>query len=58
MMGGKESASAISHLTQSVRILNKRLRDPLQEITDSTIAAVAGLALTEVGATGNRFRTY
>ena len=46
----KERPSAINHLQQTIRILNERFQNPLQEISDSTIAAVAGLALTEVGA--------
>jgi hypothetical protein len=50
MNGQKERPSAINHLKQTIRILNERLQDPLQEISDSTIAAVALLALTEVGA--------
>ena len=50
MSGRKERPSAINHLTQTIRTLNERLQDPLQEINDSTVAAVAGLALTEVGA--------
>ena len=50
MNGQKERPSAINHLTQTIRILNERLQDPLQKISDSTIAAVALLALTEVGA--------
>jgi len=50
MNGQKERPSAINHLQQTIRILNERLQDPLQEMSDSTIAAVAGLALTEVGA--------
>ncbi|KAF2815865.1 uncharacterized protein BDZ99DRAFT_514505 [Mytilinidion resinicola] len=40
-------SSALSHLTQAVRILNERLQSLVEEIGDSTIAAVAGLALTE-----------
>jgi hypothetical protein len=48
MNGEKEPLSAINHLKQTIRILNERLQGPLQEISDSTIAAVAGLALTEV----------
>lgn len=48
--GQKERPSAINHLQQTIRILNERFQDPLQETSDSTIAAVAGLALTEVGA--------
>ncbi|KAK9427244.1 fungal-specific transcription factor domain-containing protein [Lipomyces doorenjongii] len=47
MNGQKERPAAINHLTQTFRILIERLQDPLQEISDSTIAAVAGLALTE-----------
>lgn len=48
--GQKERPSAINHLKETIRILNERLQDPLQEISDSSIAAVALLALTEVGA--------
>lgn len=48
MNGQKERPSAINQLSQTIRILNERLRDPLQVISASTIAAVALLALTEV----------
>jgi hypothetical protein len=48
MKGQKERASAINHLKQTVQIPNERLRDLLQEIWDSTIPAMAGLALIEV----------
>lgn len=47
MNGRKERPSAINHMMQAIRALNQRLQDPLREISDSTIAAVAGLALTE-----------
>lgn len=46
--GQKERPSAINHLGQAVQGLNKRLQDPRQKLSDTTIAAVAGLALTEV----------
>jgi len=45
--GQKEGPSAINHLFQTIRILNVRLQNPLQGTSDSTIAAVALLALTE-----------
>ena len=48
MNGQKERPSAINHLNQTIRILNERLQDSLQDISASTIAAVALLALTEV----------
>jgi hypothetical protein len=48
MNGQQERASAIKHLTRTVRILNERFQKSCLEIGDSTIAAVAGLALTEV----------
>ncbi|KAI1376859.1 fungal-specific transcription factor domain-containing protein [Hypoxylon crocopeplum] len=47
MTGKKECPLAINHLTQTIQILNERLRDPSQQISDPTIAAVTGLALTE-----------
>lgn len=46
----KERPSAIKHLEQAIRIINERLQNPLQELSDSTVAAVAGVALTEVDA--------
>jgi hypothetical protein len=46
----KECPSGINHLQQAIQILNERLRNPSQVISDSTIAAVASLALLEVGA--------
>jgi hypothetical protein len=49
MNGEKERPSAIMHLKQTICTLNKRLQEPWQGISDSTIAAVATLALTEVG---------
>ncbi len=49
LSGQKERPSAVGHLRETIRILNKRLQEPSQEISDSTIAAVALLALTEVG---------
>ncbi|KAF2488335.1 hypothetical protein BU16DRAFT_623637 [Lophium mytilinum] len=51
--GQRVPSSALKHLTQAVRILNARLQNPGEEISDSTIAAVAGLALTEQ-ASGNQ----
>jgi hypothetical protein len=48
--GQREPASAVNHLTQTIHILNERFQDYSDEIHDSTIAAVAGLALTEVNA--------
>ena len=33
---------------QAVRILNERMEDPLQSLTDGTIGAVANLAAYEV----------
>ncbi|CZR67531.1 uncharacterized protein PAC_17430 [Phialocephala subalpina] len=45
--GQKERPSAINHLKRTIQILNERLQNPSQEISDSTIAAVALLALTE-----------
>ena len=51
MSGQKDRPFAINHLTQAIRTLNDRLGDPSQDIDDSTIATVAGLALTEVGTT-------
>lgn len=56
--GQKERPSAIKHLKETIRILNKRLQYPLQEINDSTIAAVSLLALTEVGAPVILFGTH
>lgn len=53
-----EHPSAIKHLTQTINILNQRLQDPLQEINDSTIAAVALVALTEVVASTIRYATH
>ena len=50
MNGQKERPRQIILLEHTIRILNQRLQDPLQEISDSTIAAVALLALTEAGA--------
>ena len=46
--GQKERLSAVNHLQETIRILNERFQDPSQDISDSTIAAVAGLAMTEV----------
>jgi hypothetical protein len=48
--GQKERPSAVNHLKETIRILNERLQDPLQEISDSTISAVASIALIEVSA--------
>jgi hypothetical protein len=48
MSGQKEPPSALNHLKQTIQILNEQLQSPLQGISDSTIAAVAGLALAEV----------
>jgi hypothetical protein len=48
--GRKERPSAVTHLRQAIQIINTRLQDPLQEISDSTIGTVALLALTEVSA--------
>jgi hypothetical protein len=45
----KERPSGVNHLQQAIQILNERLRNPSQVISDSTIAAVASLALLEVG---------
>jgi hypothetical protein len=50
MNGKKEPPSVMNHLKQTIWILNERLQGPVQETGDSTIAAVAGLALAEVGA--------
>jgi len=46
---GKECPSAIRHLKQAVCLLNERFRNSALHVSNSTIAAVAGLALTEVG---------
>jgi hypothetical protein len=46
----KERLFALSHLEETIRILTKRIQEPVQEISDTTLAAVAGLALTEVPA--------
>ena len=56
--GQPERASAVKHLTQTIKILNQRLQDPLQKVNDSTIAAVALLALTEVGVFTIRYATH
>ncbi|KAE9369155.1 hypothetical protein N431DRAFT_469085 [Stipitochalara longipes BDJ] len=45
--GQKERPSAVGHLRQTIRILNKRLLEPSQGISNSTIATVALLTLTE-----------
>jgi hypothetical protein len=50
--------STINHFTQMLRVLNQRLQDPSQAISDSTIAAVAGLALLEAGAPAVSFETH
>ena len=46
--GRQLDSSALGLLQNAIQILNERLQGPLEPITDSTIAAVAGLALTEV----------
>jgi len=48
--GQKERPSGVGFLKQAIQILNERLGDLLQEIGDSTIAAVAGLFIAEVSA--------
>jgi len=48
LSGGKERPTAIEHMRQAISILNSRFEDPSQEISDSTIGAVCGLALAEV----------
>jgi len=48
--GQKERPSGVGFLKQAIKILSKRLRDPLQEIGDPTIGAVAGLSIAEVSA--------
>jgi Fungal specific transcription factor domain len=49
MAGQKEHPSAIHHMKEAIRTLSKRLQHRSPDINDSTIAAVAGLALVEVG---------
>jgi len=43
------ASDQINHLQQAIRLLNERLRNSSQVISDTTIAAVASLALLEVG---------
>lgn len=50
MYGQKDRPTAINHLQQTIRIVNDRLEDSSRAISDSTIAAVAAMALTEVRA--------
>lgn len=45
----KERQSAVIHLKRTIQLLNERLQDSLHAVSDSTIAAVSALALTEVG---------
>jgi hypothetical protein len=56
-MGGQDQPCAIGQLLRSIRILNGRLQHSSQEISDSTIALVAGLSLNEVSGSQRLFRT-
>ena len=44
-----DPAESMQHRTEAIRIVNERLQDPLQALSDGTIAAVANMAVYEVG---------
>ena len=46
--GKGDPVESLQHRTEAIRIVNKRLRDSSLALTDSTIAAVANIAIYEV----------
>jgi hypothetical protein len=44
----KESPAAVIHLRNAIQIVNERLRAPVPNVTDATIAVVCTFAHTEV----------
>lgn len=44
----KERPSTVNHLKETIQILNQGVQDPAEVISDSTTAAVAVIAITEV----------
>ncbi len=46
--GRKEGLAAVIHLSKAIQIVNERLRAPVPNITDATIAVVCTFAHTEV----------
>jgi hypothetical protein len=43
-----DPAESMQHRTEAIRIVNERLEDPQQALSDGNIAAVANLAIYEV----------
>ena len=43
-----DPVESMQHRTQAIRIVNERLRDPKQALSDGNIAAVANMAVYEV----------
>jgi hypothetical protein len=46
--GTGDPAESLQHRTEAMRIINERLQNPYQALTDVTIAAVANIAIYEV----------
>ena len=46
--GGGDPLESLQHRLEAIRILNGRMGDPVQSLTDGTFGAVAILALYEV----------
>jgi hypothetical protein len=44
-----DPAESMYHRTQAIRIVNEKLADPRQALSTATIAAVANMAVYEVG---------
>jgi hypothetical protein len=49
-----DPAESMQHRTEAIRIVNERLRDPSQALSDSNIAAVANMAVYEVTMISNK----
>lgn len=49
LRGQKEPSIAIKYKTEGMRVINKRLNDPTQALSDGNIGAVASLTSHEVG---------
>ena len=44
----RDSIEIMTHKFQALRLINERLSDPMQQVSDETVAAVACLANVEV----------
>jgi hypothetical protein len=53
--GTTGSGESERYKLEAIHLLNQRLRDPNQAVSDVVIAAVTSLAIIEVGSTASHF---